>query len=141
MKIPRKWEDVQLTSHEKLQGHPIVTIVMLCLPAIFTLINLPANVGEPEYVRVLRLGIGGMGHQTNADNTTKNCCTHLARLVGNEAYDNRYVPQNCKVTVEEVDGRNPSHTAVVRVRPEILHFAGKGERIVIIENRYRSVSH
>jgi len=50
----------------------------------------------------------------------------------NEAYDNRYVPKNCKVTVKEENGLDPSRT--VRVQPEILHFARKGERVVVIEN-------
>jgi hypothetical protein len=69
-----------------------------------------------------------------------NCCTHLARLARNESYENWYVPKNCQVTVEQEDERDPSRPeGTVRVRPEILDFAGKGERIVVIENRYRFI--
>ena len=102
------------------------------------LIKRPANVGElaSEYVQFPRLGIGGM-HQTKTYDIEKNSSPHLARLARNEANNNRYVPKNCKVTVEEEEGRDPSRT-VVWVRPEILHFARKGERIVIIENGYKS---
>ena len=73
------------------------------------------------------------------DNNVKKSCTHLAGLARNEPYDDWYVPQNCKVTVEQEDERDPSRAdgTVVRVRPEILDFAGKSERIVIIKNRYK----
>ncbi len=61
----------------------------------------PANVGEFAHVRILRLEIRGMGYSSNVDDAAKNCCTHLARHVRDEAYDNRYVPKNSEITVEE----------------------------------------
>jgi hypothetical protein len=42
---------------------------MMFLPAIFVLVKRLANVGELEYVRILRLGFGVMCYQTNTDDT------------------------------------------------------------------------
>lgn len=95
------------------------------------------NKGKLKYVRILRLGIGGIKQKWTIGR--KISVTHLTGLARNESYDDWYVPQNCKITVEQENERDPSSTdcTVVRVRPEMLDFAGEGERIVVIKNRYK----
>ena len=95
----------------------------------FVWVKPQANVGKLEHVRVLRLGTCEMKWRMMIWQYT-----YLARPAGNETYQNWYVPEDWKVTVEEEDDRDPWSCAV-RIWPEILHFARKGKRIVIIENR------
>jgi hypothetical protein len=59
MRIPIKLEMRKLTSNEKLQGHPKISVVMMGLPAISVLLKSQSNEGELEYARILRLGDRG----------------------------------------------------------------------------------